>query len=221
MVHEYKLDIQIEETGETISLSGQFGDEEWNLLEEFVTCEEELEKTKFVQNGMPSSLKMESDDQGNVRVSVKLPPWEDAQAFLHVFRPILLQSEATNFYKICNILSKELNHPYFRGLVAFQREIYSGKRFQEQVILKSEEVILNSEKVLHDWLNSYEYHRDKDKRKFIDSLHALLPLEASKVIFLSLLTDRMQAVYNLALIVRVMLGKQKSVTGPLRRPSND
>ena len=96
--------------------------------------------------------------------------------------------------------------------------MYNGKRLQEQFEITSNDVLLNSEEVLQQWLNAYEFHRDKKKKSFIDSLHQLLPLEASKAIFLSLLTEKARAAINVGLIVRVILGKQKQVTGRSRRP---
>jgi len=100
-----------------------------------------------------------------------------------------------------------------------QREIYNGKRTQSAFQIKSNDTVLNSEKVLNDWLNSYEYHRDKEKRKFIESLHEMFPLEASKVIFLGLLSDKTQAIINVAKFIRVVVGKQESVEGKIRLKS--
>lgn len=217
MAHPYKLYVDIEELGETVSFDGSLGDEEWNLLKEFLSSVDELQKTRLIQNGMSSSLRLEGDETGAMRVSVKLPPWEDVQAFLHIFRPILLQNEVTSFYKVCNLIAKEFSHPHFRGMVSYQREMYNGRRLQEQFQMKSNGVLLNSEEVLQQWLNSYEFHRDKDKKRFVDSLHHLLPLEGSKAIFLSLLTEKARAAINVALIVRVILGEQAEVSGPLRQ----
>src|SRR5216684_1504351 len=130
MPHAYKIDIRIEETHTTVSLEGTLGDEAARLLEEFLECVDEIANTRLVKGNMRSSLQLQGDESGTVRVAVKLPPWEDVQAFLHVFRPVLLKKEGTNFYKICNLISKEFTHPYFRGLIAHQREMYNGKRLQ-------------------------------------------------------------------------------------------
>lgn len=89
------------------------------------------------------------------------------------------------------------------------------------VEIRSKDELVNSEKVLFDWLNSYEYHRDAEKREFTDRLDEALPLEASKVIFLSLLTDKAEAIFNVATLVRVVLGKQKSAKGWVKRPEED
>jgi len=219
MAHEYKFTLLLKNTDEKISLSGKFEDEDWACLEEFTQYADELLRTKFVQDGMPASLKIRWDKESGGVISSKLPPWDDVTVFLHKFRPIGLPSETTYFVKICNILTKEVADPYFRGMIKEQREIYAGKRMQPQFQIRSDNVVLNSEKVLYDWLNAYEYHRDKKKREFIDSLHTMLPLEASKVIFLSLLSDKTKAIHNVAGLTRVVLGKQKSVESAVRRPS--
>ena len=78
--------------------------------------------------------------------------------------------------------------------------------------ISSDDVLLNSEKMLLDWLNAYEYHRDKDKKESIDKLHQMFPLEASKAVFLHLLSDKAQAIYNLTGFIRVFIGKQRDFT---------
>jgi ATP/ADP translocase len=211
MSHECKLTINLEDSGEEISVSGQFEDDEWTLLEAFVQYAEDLANTKLVQAGVPSSLNLHMGEELRMTVSAQLPAWEDVIVFLHKFRPIGLQSESTYFYKICNLLSRVLTHPFFQGLIKEQRDIYKGKRLQEVYRVRVNDVLLNSEEVLSAWLNSYEYHRDKEKREFIEHLSEVFPLEALKVIFLSLLAQKAQAILDLAMLVQVVLGKQKSI----------
>lgn len=218
MGHEYKISLNIQETGEKIVLAGEFKNEEWELLEEYVQYATELINTQFVKNGMPSSLKLNWDRETGMTATTQLPPWDDVIVFLHKFRPLCLQSERTNFYKIFNLLSREISHPYFRNLISEEHKTYSGKRLQSQFKMYSNEVLLNSEKLLFDWLNSYEYHRDKEKREFIESLHVVFPLEATQVLFLILLSDKTEAIHNIAVWLRVILGKQNSAEGRLRRP---
>ena len=219
MTYEYELTLTINDTGETVHQKGSFQAEAWNTLNEYLEYTDELLKTKFVQEGMPATLNIQWDQGLGMVVSSKLPNWDDVSAFLHKFRPLGLEKESTYFYRICNILTKELTHPYFRNMIDEQRDIFSGKRTQSTFKISSNDVILNSEKVLYDWLNSYEYHRDKEKRKFIDSLHEMFPLDGSKVLFLGLLSDKTQAIYKIAILVRVVLGKQKSLEGQVRLPN--
>lgn len=216
MPYEYELTLTIQDTPEIVTLKGRLQEDVWNLLIEFLDYTDDLLKTKFVKDGMPASLNIKMQQKTDLKVSTKLPDWDDVTVFLHKFRPIGLESESTNFYKICNILSKELTHPHFRNLINEQRELYSGKRAQTAFKIQSNNVILNSEKVLYDWLNAFEYHRDKEKRQTIEELHQMFPLDASKVIFLGLLSDKTQAIYNIAVLVRVVVGKQKSAEGRMR-----
>jgi hypothetical protein len=81
--------------------------------------------------------------------------------------------------------------------------------------LKANDVVVNSEAVLNDWLNSYEYHRDKDKKQLIDALQQIIPLEAVKAILLGLLADKAKAIYALVVFIRGLLGSQTSVSANL------
>lgn len=213
MAYEYKLTLTINGTGESVMQKGSFQADAWNSLIEYLEYADDLLDTKFVKDGMPAALNIKWERGSDMIVSTKLPNWDDVTVFLHKFRPIGLEKESTYFYKICNILTKELTHPHLRNMVDEQRDVYSGKRAQLAFKIQSNDVILNSEKVLYDWLNSYEYHRDKEKRKFIESLHEMFPLDGSKVLFLGLLSDKTQAIYNMAVLVRVVVGKQKSFEG--------
>lgn len=217
MPHKYELTFVAKETGENITLSGEFPDNEWGPLEAFVQCAEEVISTNFIRNGHWGGLNIHWENS-SMNITTELPPWDDVIVLLHKFRPLLLQNERTNFYVIHNVLAKKLNHPYFRSFLGQQREIYSGKTMQSMYQIFSNDVLINSEKVLFDWLNSHEYHREKGKQEFIASLHQMIPLDASRVIFLRLLTYKAVAVHNLAAFIQVILGKQKSLNIKMMRP---
>ena len=203
MAHEYELTFTVPDTDEIVSLIGQFTKEEWEQLEEFLQYASDLLNTKFVREGHPASFS--SYIASGIDVSAILPPWDDVTVFLHKFRPIGLQKERTCFYKICNVLSKELKHPYIRSEIEMRRDFYSGKLKHYQI--RVNDSIINSEKVLYDWLNSYEYHRDKGKRAFIDSLHQIFPLDGSKAIFVLFLIEKTNAIYDIAALIRGILVK--------------
>ncbi|MDP1714010.1 MAG: hypothetical protein Q8L41_04630 [Anaerolineales bacterium] len=207
MSHECHLIITINDTGENVSLHGGFQEDAWNSLNEFLEYADDLLNTEFVKDGMRATLKIKWEQNSSMMVSTQLSDWDAVTVFLHKLRPIWLQDESTNFYKICNLLTKELTHPCFRNTVDEQRDIYSGKRKQATYTIQSNDVVLNSEKVLANWLNSFEYHRDKEKREFIEKLHKIFPLEASKVLFLGLLSDKALAINNIAVIARAIVGK--------------
>ena len=66
------------------------------------------------------------------------------------------------------------------------------------------EAVLNSEQVFQLWLNAYEYHRDEDKQARMEELHALLPFEWLRAMFLSMMIDRALAVLNIAAFIRFL-----------------
>jgi hypothetical protein len=217
MSKKYELSLINDETGETTSIAGEFSDDETRLIEEFVKEAEEVWNTEFIQSGEKGQLNIEWDRETGSKVSTVLPEWNQVIVFLYKFRPILLQNERTNFYKIHNLLAKKLNHAHFRNSLGVQHELYSGKTAQADFQIKSNQVLLNSEKVLFDWLNSHEYHRDEDKRQFIESLHQMIPLDASKVIFLRLLLHKAVAARNIADLINVVMGKEREVSVAMKR----
>ena len=217
MPKKYELNLTIEETGEDITQSGELSDADCELLEEFTQYADDLYNTDLIQVGGWGELNIEWS-QNSMKVNTKLPQWDNVIVFIHKFRPLLLQNESTNFYKIYNILAKELDHPHFRNLLNQYREQYSGKTMQSGFRVTHDGVLINSEKILLDWLNAHEYHRNKDKQEYIDSLHRLIPLDASKVILLRLLAEKALGVFKLSAFIQVVLGKQKSLNMTLIQP---
>jgi hypothetical protein len=71
-------------------------------------------------------------------------------------------------------------------------------------------VVVNSDQVLRDWLNSHEYHRDPDKREAIDTLFNSFPGDFARGILISMIVDKVRAIGNLASLAAVLLGKTSS-----------
>jgi hypothetical protein len=220
MPQRFKLTMSINETGESVSQEGELSDDEIRLLEAFIEEADEVWNSDFIRARERGTFKIKGDAESDqVTVSVSLPDWNQVIVFLHKLRPLLLKDEKTNFYKIRNLLAKKLDNPHFRNLLTQYHQLYSGKKAQSEVQIKSNEILLNSEDTLLDWLNSYEFHRNEDKRKFIESLHQLLPLDVSKVIFLRLLLDKAEAIHRLAAFIRVLIGKSQEIDVELKKES--
>ena len=78
--------------------------------------------------------------------------------------------------------------------------------------MQSNDQVMNSEEMLFTWLNAHEYHRDRDKQEFLETLHKILPLEWSRGVFVSLLVDKTKAILTLAALVELALGKRETIT---------
>ncbi len=209
MTYKHDLTIRINQTDD-INLSLQFTDEEYELLKDFVNYADEVFQTNFVKNRNFGKLMSQSDGQNDLRFTTELPNRDETSFFIYKLRPIVLQNEGTHFHKIRKLLGLKIDNSDIRGFLKLQKEMFDGKRLRNFQIL-SDESILNSEKTLFDWLNAYEYHRDKDKQKLIENLHRIIPLEASKVLFLSLLLEKAKAIFNLADFIDLLTGKIKKL----------
>jgi hypothetical protein len=218
MPHKFKLDIIIDETSETVSETGEFSDEEIKQLEDFSIYASEVWQSEFIHSNERGQTNINWNETDGLTTKTTLPDWNKVIVFLHKFRPILLQNERTYYNKIHNILARHLRHKYFRGMLQIQHDLFNGKTDQSRIQIRSNQVLINSEKVLFDWLNSHEFHREEDKKEFIESLHQLIPLETSKVIFLGLLIDKAKAAINIASLIQVILGKQDEIEFAMHKP---
>jgi hypothetical protein len=213
MGHQISLTITERDGEPPVSVQGEIPDSEWDHLVSFTSYSADLESTKFVQDGMPASLKINWIDGAPLSFETRLPNWDDVVVFLHYLRLLYLQSEPAAFHVACNILSKRLASPHIRSMVQLQRDIYSGNLMRTAIRISVDDTVMNSEEALSVWLNSHEYHRDPGKRQFLAELNRMLPLDASKVLFISLLTEKVKAISAIAGFVAVVLGERKSVTG--------
>jgi hypothetical protein len=49
-----------------------------------------------------------------------------------------------------------------------------------------------------DWLNAYQYHRDPDAIKRVDSLHGILPLGFTEAVMMTLMAEKTGAISRAA-----------------------
>jgi hypothetical protein len=204
-----------------VSLSQEEEEEEEELLGRFWQYSRDLLESKWIRSGMHvrSTLTVRAGE--GIKMEAEQPPWESVIEFLHRFRPFGLQKEPTSFGTIKNLVCKLVPHEQVRALAQAQQESFSGRAMQKLVRIESNGVVLNGEETLNNWLNAYEYHRDQTKKKLLDELHQILPLEASIPLFLNLLVDRARAVLNLADLVGLILGKEEEIEVQPDLPSGE
>ena len=206
MTHNFNLTLIQADTDEAFTVSGKLTDEAWVRLEDYVRYVDRLLDTKLVRDRMRTSLSIHWEENSTMRFFPALPPSEEIEAFLLRLRRIHLQGESTNFFKICNILGKVLANSTLRALIGMQRDLFRGA-FVPVKIQKTDGTAVNWDAVLNTWLNAEEYHTNKAERERLKQYDAIFPFESTKVLLISLLSDKVVAARNISKLTQVVLGK--------------
>jgi len=211
MAHKVGLKLTDPNTGNTSKLIIEFTDNELAQLQSYLNYVIELHATRFVKNCSGVKLNFKWDKDIGISWSVKTPPEDDLFAFLHRMRPLILEKEPCNFQKIRKMIERKLQNS-IPPILPFLLDLFSGKSMQRQIVMISNDHIINSDKMLFNWLNAHEYHRDRDKQKFLEELHKIMPLEWSRGVFVNLLIDKAKAIFMLADFVKLILGERESIS---------
>ena len=197
------IDIAIidKKSGTKDNLSISIADDEWSTLLEFKKYIDQLNESDAMKGGLKVNYGFKYKAGESLRLESTQPSDDVVAVLLHRLRPVILQKEKTYFHKVCNILSKNINHSKFHEITKGLRELFSGINFQKQIVIKTNNVTMNSDEVLMKWLNAHEYHRDEDKKKFIEELHRRLPFENTKAIYLSMIIDKINSTLYLSHII--------------------
>jgi hypothetical protein len=206
MPQPFELTMKIEGRPDFVVV-GEFSDGEHSTLRFYLKQHDELVQSKPLREGAPCSISLKWDQEAGLRVTASLPDDDTLSILLHRLRPFILKKEPASFAAASSIIGRRVKNPYVRQLLREQRELYEGRRLQQQMQIVSNDVLVNSEKVLFYWLNSHEYHRDPDKREAIDALFERMPGDLMRGIFVSMLLDKVEAIRNVALLVTVLLVK--------------
>ena len=100
-------------------------------------------------------------------MTADLPDDDTLAILLHRLRPFLLADEPASFTRVSSRLGRLITEPYIRQLLRHNRRVYEGRVAQEMLRVESDDMVLNSERALFDWLNSHEYHHDAIKRESV------------------------------------------------------
>ena len=195
-------------------------DDDVTLLTAYLSYVADLEALSLVKNPPSVSLNIRVENGGSV-FSASLPPWEAVMPLLHRLRPIILEKEHASYATVASRLGLRIPSPAFRALLRFSRQIYDGRHQQEMIRVSANDTVINSERVLMNWLNSYEYHRDQSLKVQIDRLLGWLPEDLPRFFFVQMLFDKVRAAQALAGMVELALGRRTSFTAriPLAPPA--
>lgn len=207
MSQDVNVSIKLNGSEEFVDVSGSFTDLEWECLGCFLVYVEKLTETDLIKNGGPGRLTMSFDENKSFSYETQVPEEDRVIGLLHRLRPFLLNNEDTQFNKICNILTKRLEAEEFRHFIKYLKDNFLGKESNNLIHVISNGVKINTEEMLHKWLNAHEYHRDRNKQRELESLHKLMPLDASRAMFIMMLYEKSRTIIVLANLVHVILGR--------------
>jgi len=211
MSHKVRLRFNIQNSENNSEMEVEFAENEWQQMKSYLIEVSGLHSTRFVKNESGVNLNFKWDKNLGITWSVKMPPEEDIFVFLHKMRPFILQNEPYSFLNVRKLLERKFKNS-IPPILPFLLDLFSGKSMQRQVVMISNDQIINSEKMLFTWLNAHEYHRDKEKQEFLEELHKILPLEWSRGVFVNLLIDKAKAIFQLAEFIKLIIGDRESIS---------
>lgn len=221
MPYPFEITIKQEISPDKI-VKGEFSDDEYASLQGYLQQYEQLAESKPLRENLPSGFKMHYDREKGLQVSATLPDSDTVSILLHRLRPFILQNEPASFIRITSVIGRHIDDEYVRRLLRQERERYDIRDVQRMMRIGMsdgvKDIVLNSEKVLNNWLNSHEYHRDPDKQQAVEKLFSTLPGDLFAAILISMLVEKLQAIINIAMIVAVLLGQTQQLKFNVNMP---
>jgi hypothetical protein len=192
----FNLTVKNEVTGVESVCSGEFPPEEASVLREFHECSVAISSAEMLKTGWKSSPLGWSKEGGfysDDKTSIS-----KIRELLHLLRPVILQSERTNFNKIINVLSRRMENEGVRSLLKRWKDGFSQKISQSAFTITANGLVLNSDEAFFLWLNAFEYHKDKDKQAEFKKALGALPFEIAMNIFTNSIVEKIDATSRLA-----------------------
>ncbi len=186
-------------------------DDDVIVLTAFLSYVADLEALSIIQTPPPVSLNIRVENGESV-FSATLPAWEAVMPLLHRLRPIILENEHASYAVVASLLGQRIPSPAFRALLRFARQIYDGRQQQEMIRVSANDTVINSERVLMNWLNAYEYHRNQTLKAQIDALLGWLPEVLPRAFFVQMLFEKVRAAQALAGMAELALGRRTTFT---------
>jgi len=204
-----KLRIGINESFQSVSIVLSDADEE--RLNGFVLSVEELKGLQVIQEGFRAKINMKGSEGKPVNIITTGPSSDDLSAVLHKLRPLILKKEPFYFHRICNIIARSTSQTVIGRFLAEQKNLFDGKRSQSTFKIKVNDLVLNSDEAVTQWLNAFQYHRDADHRRMFKDLYSSIPSSFCESLFVQAIIDKVNAVMATLELIRMILGMQKSV----------
>ena len=202
MDQPFKINAKLKFDDEIVSITGEIPSKDWatllrfrdeanDLLVELKECEN-LNINFTLQGDRTTDLSLEAD---------KTIKSQDLALVLLRLRPFILNNEPFEFNRTVNLFQRYVRHELIVKHFRFLKDWFGGRVFQGQVQITSGELLVNCEKMLWAWLNAYEFHRRDDQRRLIEEIDAGLPAGLSRLIFASMIIDKVKAVAAFAGVI--------------------
>jgi len=210
-----KVKIAVDRGGQQLKVQADFPKQDWQLLLNYSECVHDLRRTRAFQKPLHVRMNFKLMFGEGLSVKIELPDWDDVIVLLHRLRPLILLNEPTFFGRIRNLLYQHIDNPGIREMLAYDNRLFTGDISLSQMRISlyggdiRQELTINSDNFFHTWLNAYEYHRDDEKRQFVERINKVFPEDASKAFLVSLVIDKVKAVNNLCGLIDVLSGELK------------
>lgn len=210
MALDGRLTIQFGDGRETVALRFQVSAEGEAVLRQYVEQTDDVLKAIQRVGGLPVELNISFQQGEGLRFNTVEPTEDQRAVILHKLRPMLLKKEPASFDRACAVVSRSTDHEFMSAHLRRLRDVYNGTDLRSTVIISRGETVLNSEAAFEHWLNGFEYHRDADRAAVITDADALLPLEAIRPLYLTMLQEKLKAMTLLANIASKMLERRST-----------
>ncbi len=182
------------------------------MLAEYLDQYELLRSSKPLREGFPCSIQLKWDEGGPLRVATELPDDDTLSILLHRLRPFILSREPASYVKVNSTIGRRVKSTAMRKLIRRQLRVFEGEEFQKSMQISLNEVILNSERTLNNWLNSHEYHRDPERRPAVSDLMAAAPGDLARGVMVNMLVEKTRAISNTAGLVALLFNRSERIS---------
>jgi len=206
--NSYKINLKNPISGETYLISGKFPSEDANILIRYVEFCIQLLESEYMSLEKKASLNIKYDKEKGLMVVPYLPKVDICDAFFYRLRPFILQDEPTYFMCICSIIGKNIKDPLIHNILKYQRKVWRGDIIRSMFKIFDNEGILNDDNSVMKYINSYEYHRDQDKKERFEFLNKYFGTDGIRALFLLLVLEKAIAVINILELCEVIMGRR-------------
>lgn len=209
MPHAYRMVLGAAANDRAI-IAGDLIDEEATTLNRFLDQYEDLIESKPVRDGLPCELRIHVE-AGKAAVAADLPSRDELDILFQRLRLFMLQKERTSFVNVCAILRRQFTDLRLRELINEQHAAFHNHPDHLSSALVINNVAINREEMLTDWVYGYQYHGDDERRDDLRRLGIDVRSPFIQHILVGLLLNKQTAITNIAALVAVLLDRSPSL----------